>query len=404
MNREVRLSFEVQEILPKASFVATGAYTIMVRTARPTLLLPYLLSDVSLAVYDEPVVAKAGEGPDALVGRGVFTAPYAITKFTSTEMDLVAYDHYWRGTPPLAGIKVLDVGDPQARTAAVESGQVQIADGENSEQTRQQISGDHKVLLKLSDEPQAQYQLWFDTASTPTNDVAVRRAVAMAIDYQTLAPQFTSNVDSAADGILPSDNPMAVPTEHQDLSRANNLLTEDGWVMQSNGVREKDGKPLVLTLLIYTARPQLQPLAIGLQTELAKIGAQVKINDEPFAYSMYSNPRAWNLALYRNYAISSNGVLDPYLFSEFGTDGASNFWHLSDPKLDSLISSLSGAKTQLARKADMTAVQDYIWHEAFEVTVGFERDGFLVSKAYSCYVPDSGYQRQDWEWDTAPCS
>lgn len=403
LNREVRLSAEVKQILPKAKFTSTGAHTIAVRTSKPTLLLPYLLSDPALAVYDEPVVAKAGTGPDALVSKGVFTAPYAITKFTSTEMDLVAYRHYWQGTPARTGIKVLNVADAQARVAAVESGQAQIDDGENSVAARQQVSGNHNVKLKLSDKPQGQYQLWLDTAAGPTKALAVRRAIALAIDYKTLGPQFTSGVDSPASGLLPAGSPLAIATEKQDVSEANALLTKAGWTTHNNGVREKDGQPLALTLLIYTARPELQPLAIGLQTQLRKIGVQVKIKNQPFSYSMYGDPSSWDLALYHNYGISPNGVIDPFLQSEFGTGGAANYWHVSDPKLDRLIATLSDAKTMASRKTALAAVQRYIWQQAYEVTVAFERDGSVVSNSYSCYTPDSGYQQQEWNWKTAPC-
>ncbi len=400
MNREERLSDTTKTILPGAVFTATGPLQLTVTTPNTVLLMPYLLADPSLAVYDEPVVAAAGTGPDALVGKGVFTAPYAITKFTSTEMDLVRYNNYWQGRPALAGIDVTQVSDPTARAQSVLSGQEDIADGSNSPQVRNLIKGNSNVKLTLSAAPQGSYPLYFNPSTAPLNDVNVRRAVALALDYQTLAPQFTGGVDSAATGLLPPGFPLATPIQHQNVAEAKQLLQAAGWT--GTGIRTKGGVPLELTLLIYNSRPLLQPLSIGIQSELAKVGIGVKINDIPYSSTMYNNASTWNLALYHNYAVSPTGVLDPYLATEVGTGGSANNWHISDPHLDSLLSTLSKVSNQAARATALNNALKYIWNQAYVVNVAFERDGSLVGKQWQGYTPDNGGQEGDWNWKTAP--
>jgi peptide/nickel transport system substrate-binding protein len=401
-TREEQLSPTTKTILPGARFVATGPLQLTIETSRSTPLLPYLLADPSLSVYDEPVVAAAGGGINAVVGKGVFTAPYAITSYTSgQEMVLKPYNNYWQGRPALSGITVLDVADPDARIAAVESGQVDIADGLNAPQVRQEIRG-HGVKLKLSDEPQAQYQLFMNPDDGVTGDVHVRQAIAYALDYEELAKQYTGGVDEPATGILPPNYPLLVKTQVTDVAKAKQILAADGWTAGAAGILQKNGTQLSVSLLIYPQRPLLAPLAIGVQTMLQQVGIQVNINSEPYTSTMYSNPTGWNLAIYHYYAISATGVPDPYYGEIIGTNGALNYWHIADPHLDSLIGLLNRAPTAAKRQADIDALQRYIWQKAYLVDVAFERDGTLVNSDWSNYTPDMGYQQYSWNWQTAP--
>lgn len=402
LNREVAQSEQAQSELAKAVFAASGTDQITVTTPKPEPLLPADLADRAFAVYDEPVVTAAGSGPDALVGKGVFTAPYAITGFTEQGMTLAPYDKYWQGKPALGGVQVSHVADGQARVAAVESGQVDIADGANAPDIVTVLKGRGDVTLKTSEAPLNILKLFFNPASAPFNDTRVRQALAVALDYRSLATQFTGGVGEPAASLLPSSHPLAVPTQTTNVAQARQLLDAAGWTAGADGIRSKNGTPLTVTLLTYSERPVFKPLSIGIQSMLATIGATVNIVTQPFDYKMYNNPNSWNLALYNDYSISPTGVPDSYLGTYLSTNGSGNHWHISDSTLDGLLSTLAAATTADTRKDDLAAVQHYVWDNAYVAAVAFVKDGSVVSKNWANYTPGAGYQQQEWTWQTAP--
>jgi len=408
MNRAVAQSDAAKPELPGAVFTATGGQ-VTVTTAKPASLLPYVLADRAFAVYDEPVLVAAGSGSNALANKGVFTAPYAITSFTERGMTLVAYDGYWQGKPALGGVEVSYVPDTQARLAAVESGQVDIADGANTPDIVTALKDRRDVTLKLSEVPLLDVKLYFNPASAPLNDTSVRRALALALDYKSLATQFTGGVGEAATSLLPSSYPLATPTQVTNVAQAKQLLDAAGWTAGSDGTRAKNGQQLALNLLSYNERPVFKPLSIGIQSMLKEIGVTVNIATQPFDYKMYDDPNSWNLALYNDYSISPTGAPDSYLGTYLSSTGSGNHWHISDSTLDGLLSTLANATAPEAdetnaRKTDATAVQHYVWDNAYVAAVAFVKDGSAVGKNWANYLPGSGYQQQEWTWQTAPSS
>jgi peptide/nickel transport system substrate-binding protein len=401
MNRGVKLSDDGKASLPGAVFSATGPLQITVDTGTAQPLLPYTLTDPAFAVYDEPVVAAAGTAPDALAGKGVFTAPYAITSFTARGMDLTSYDKYWQGKPALSGVKVTYVADALARAAAVESGQADMADGANAPDVVQAVSGRTDVSLKLSDVPVVRDALYFNPSTGPFTDVNVRRAVAMALNYSDLGSKFTGGIGGPATGLTPSSNALAAPTQKTDAAQAGQLLDAAGWTVGGDGVRSKDGQRLSLALLIYNERPEMKPLSIGIQTMLKQIGVDTKITTQPYDPKMYDNAKKWNLALFNEYSISSTSAPDAYFAQDLSSHGGSNYWHIADPRLDKLLADLPAATD---RKSALAAVQQYIWDNSYVVIVSYSKDGALVSKKWQSYTPDDGYALGEWTWQTAPGS
>jgi peptide/nickel transport system substrate-binding protein len=401
MNREVKLSDAGKAALPGATFTATGPLQVTVDTGTPQPLLPYDLADRAFAVYDEPMVAAAGSAPNALAGKGVFTAPYALTSVDTRGMQLVAYDKYWQGKPALGGVAVTLVPDAQARAAAVESGQVDVADGANEPDVVQLTKGRSDVKLQLSNVPLLRLNMYLNPSTAPFNDVAVRRAVLMAINYAELGSRFTAGTGEPATGIFPSSYPLTVSTQKTDLAQARSLLDAAGWTGGSGGVRSKDGQRLNLTLLTYNERPVMKPLSIGIQTMLKQVGINVRIASQPYDPKMYDDAKKWNLALYNDYSISPTGAPDAYLSQLFDTHSSLNYWHIADPQLDTQLAALPKATD---RKTALAAAQQSIWNDAYMATVSFVKDGSLVGKNWQSYVPGDGYQQQEWTWQTAPGS
>ncbi|WP_372801576.1 peptide ABC transporter substrate-binding protein [Paracoccus seriniphilus] len=118
------------------------------------------------------------------------------------------------------------------------------------------------------------------------SDERVRRALSMAIDRELLteigygqAGRATCNLVPAPE-LFASDNTDCLT---QDVEGAKALLEEAGWVMGSDGVREKDGKKLSLLFQtsVNAVRQDFQALIkqwwseIGVETELKTVDGSV---------------------------------------------------------------------------------------------------------------------------------
>lgn len=62
-----------------------------------------------------------------------------------------------------------------------------------------------------------------------------------------------------------------------------------------DGIREKNGVPLVVRWLTYPSRQELPLLAEAAQATLGKIGIQVKINNTPSHSSVSADKEAWDI-------------------------------------------------------------------------------------------------------------
>ena len=402
LTRSMDLSLAAKSALPGARFVESGPLEITVTTPEPSPLLPFALADPSFAIVDAEIAESAGDEPAALAGKGAFTAPYSVTSLTSREMQLTPYEDYWQGEPALSGIEITHVAEASARVAAVQSRQVNIADGANVPDVLTSIQGRKDAELKLSEAPLSSIKMFFNKKTGPLSDLPVRRALALALDYEVLASDFTGGVAEPAHSLFPDSYSLTVPSQSTDAAEAANLLEDAGWTTQPDGTREKNGQPLVVTLLGYTERAEMKPLSIGIQSQLKDLGVQVKVVNQPFDYKMYDDLSAWDMALYSDYSISPTGAPDAYAATYLSTSSDLNFWQVGDAQLDTLLGEVVAAPGPAERQALLAEVQRYAFDQAYVVVVAFEKDGALVGPGWESYVPAYGYQYATWDWKTAP--
>ena len=146
-----------------------------------------------------------------------------------------------------------------------------------------------RLMINLTD-PNHAHGEWRATAKHPhpfLSDINVRQALSMAIDRALLveigygqAGKLTCNVIPAPAIYNSSANDNCLT---QDISEANRLLDEAGWVRGTDGVRTKEG--VRLSLLYQTStnavRQDFQALIkqwwseIGVETELKNLNASV---------------------------------------------------------------------------------------------------------------------------------
>lgn len=123
-------------------------------------------------------------------------------------------------------------------------------------------------------------------------DLAVRKAMSMAIDRQLLTEIGYGSAGKPTCNLVPAPEAWASPNTDcmtQDIEGAKAMLEEAGWVAGGDGIREKDGKRLsfVFQTSVNAVRQDFQALIkqwwseIGVETELKIVDASVFFGSDP---------------------------------------------------------------------------------------------------------------------------
>lgn len=195
-------------------------------------------------------------------------------------------------------------------------------------------------------------------------DISVRQALEMAIDQQQIINVAYHGLGKASFSPVPSNPPtflspqmkLAVnhPANRFSVEQADRLLTDDGWLLDSLGIRRKNGKTLIFSLLVSSASRTNRVVAELIQDDWRKIGVIVHIHLVPFnvELSRLANPRDWDSAIIPwiyspDYYPSGDGL--------FNTNGGTNYGGYSSPEMDKLIKQT----TSNPGKSALFAYQDF---------------------------------------------
>ncbi len=166
-------------------------------------------------------------------------------------------DYAWPPTTsPNQGAAYLDklvvrvIGEPGLRAGAVQSKQVDLARGIQPTDEPALNQGGFQVIPVAAPVLTANI-VGFRINNDLVSDQRVRRALQLGIDRQAVVDTVLSPSYQAADSVLGHDDPL-FSNESADLGydpvKAESLLDEAGWKVGNDGIREKDGKKLNLTL------------------------------------------------------------------------------------------------------------------------------------------------------------
>lgn len=210
-------------------------------------------------------------------------------------------------------------------------------------------------------------------------DVRVRRAISLAIDRQAV-------VDEVLDGFgqpIQSPLPTTIKTNvdgrddvSQNIARAQSLLDQANWTMQSNGIRQKNGTNLHIT--IKTANiPDLENTADLIASQLHEIGIDATVQ------TMSMNDLNQTAIRPRNFEVLLFGQAINQESDIFA------FWHgsqISDPGLN-----ISGYKNSKVDKALENAIQTFDQNKRASFYSTFEKEFFNDVPAVFIYSPQLVY-------------
>lgn len=194
-------------------------------------------------------------------------------------------DNYWGQKAGVAKITARFYADPNARRLALEAGDVDVI----YQVPAADVKGLKSKGFTIANSAVGAYEALYANIKNPAprdilSDINVRKAVALSIDRKQL-------VDNVLEGQATTDQTVIPPGAlgayastvkgfQTDVNQAKTLLDNAGWKPGSDGIREKGGRKLKLTMIsgfptadAHGAIPeyvQSQLKAVGIDSEIIK--------------------------------------------------------------------------------------------------------------------------------------
>jgi peptide/nickel transport system substrate-binding protein len=230
--------------------------------------------------------------------------PYKVDSFdvNGGTVTFVPNENWWGNEPMLDKVTFRQLDD-QAAINAFRNGEIDTVDTNNADRIAQVEDMDGVVTYRAL---QTSNNLMQVNAENPLlADINVRQALLQAIDREQIkevawnglgyeepdAGSFT--LYSFQDGYVDA---LAEAGYSYDVEAANTLLDEAGWTLNDDGVREKDGETLSITLPIHGDDPIREARGRVIQAQLAEVGIEVEVDVRPSAdFSDDVTTKNWDL-------------------------------------------------------------------------------------------------------------
>lgn len=264
-----------------------GAEALGSHELRLALRAPYdpVLPELSLPRplrFASPAALRTDGGLAAPIGTG----PWLLAETRRGQHDLFRRNEdYWGQKPALREVLVRVLGDSNARALALETGEIDLIYGSDQidADTFRRFAGDPRFTTAVSP-PLATRLLALNSARFPTDDLAVRQAIAQAIDRAALVRHILLDTEPAAETLFAETMPQAalgLRAPALDRAQAAARLEAAGWRLPPGGrVRAREGRELALDLC-FTGTDALQKaIAEAVQGDLARIGIAARLVGE----------------------------------------------------------------------------------------------------------------------------
>lgn len=325
------------------SVAATGELTVVFTLSQPDVYFPGVLP--KLPIVSAQAIEEHGTDDDPWAEEWFSTneagsGPYVLSSMASTEIRLEAYEDYWRefepGTPTTVTLRT----DPDVTTAVqlMCQGEVDMIGGIGTDQTDQAAACDGVKTVE-----QTQYSVrtvfFNQNSSGPVSDVRVRKALALAFDYQSYWDYFNGRAAPATGPLPPHAGNIGpgYPEIHQDLDQARQLLADAGYPDGGFTVSYLGIGGLAFTEFFGTLMQQnLAELGITLEQTYAQW---------PQVVSMQSDPQTAHDMAFLSLSMVTNDptsmLKSGYVTESWASEGGYNWAYYSNETVDTLTAQVS---------------------------------------------------------------
>ena len=215
------------------------------------------------------------------ISTNIGSGPYMLTGFTEDQSyRFAANPDYFRGAPEVDELVVVVFGDDSGPLAAIRSGEIDVIFERVSPEQIDLL--DAQDPIDISQGPEFTTQMInFDTSKAPFSDLAVRQAMALAIDKSTVVDiLYLGAATVGSPGwVHPGKTVYNTDVVAQfDPAAANKLLDDAGYLdTDDDGIREFDGGPMEFEMITNSSDSLRLRIAELTAEMLADVGIKVNV-------------------------------------------------------------------------------------------------------------------------------
>lgn len=213
--------------------------------------------------------------------------PFAVTDNAPGEYVTLSRNPKWYGTPAsLESVTVRHFGDAQSEVQALASGELEIGlDIQASSAQVEQLGAIDGIETEIVATGTKQF-LTTQFGRGPTDDLSVRRALAVAVDPEALAGRAygkglaeevvtSHHIYPPFSSVVEDNRPAGYGTG--DVDAAARILEDAGWSMGSDGIYVKDGNRLTIDFAVSPGDEIARQVAVVLQQTLEEAGMDLAV-------------------------------------------------------------------------------------------------------------------------------
>ena len=318
------------------------------------------------------------------------TGPWKVIQYdTAQKMILGANEDYYGGAPSIEQVTILDM-EEDAAIASARSGELDLA-MVSPNYINEEIDGMHIENLETMDvrqislpvTPQESYRTESGDTVTVGNDVtsdrAVREALSIGIDRQTIIDNALNGIGKPAEGFtdnLEWGNTASYEDNRKDEARA--LLEAAGWEEGKDDIYEKDGLRCEFTVYAPSGDTARYQLAQAVAEEAEKIGIKIDVDQatwDELDTEAFTSGVVWGWGQYDPVVLRNL-----FYFGAFTGTGTANTVRYSNAEADRLIEAALDANS---REASVEA-----WKQVQSVTADDYAYLYIVNIEHSYFVSD----------------
>jgi oligopeptide transport system substrate-binding protein len=309
-------------------------------------------------------IVPSGSSPNGRVGSG----GYVLADTSDSEITLRANDRYWAGPPAIRTVHLITSLAGRSPVDAFEKGDIDYTGVGAFDASW--IAYDPELGPHLRTVPSLSVEyLGFDVRQRPFDDVRVRRAFALAVDWGRLVRLGSSGDSLPATSMVPPGVPGRSDRDfgqHADPAQARKLLADAGYP-------EGRGFPDITYLSGGTGIDE------GIVQQVRdNLGITIRyetMDFTPYFTRLAQDPPAiWSLGWTADY-LGPNDFLGVLL----GTGASNNYGHWSSPAFDQAITDAGAASDPAVARAAYDRAEETVLREVPVVPISYG-SGWALSR------------------------
>ncbi len=368
-----------------ASIDAPDDKTLVLHLKEPTApLLTNLWDPSTMQPVSVEAVKKAGND----YGRNpIGVGPWKFRSWKPGEsITLVRNDAFnWadglaenQGPPRPDKLNFKFIKDIQTMLAALESGTLDIAmDIPAKDAKKYKDNAAYTVLEKMRS---GVTFIEMNTENEILKDVNVRKALNLAVNKEAILKGVLQGEGEVADGPLPSSMFGYDPAIKQyaykyNVEEAKQLLEASGWQLNAQGIREKDGKKLSLTLTSLPKFAQANQLFQGMLKEIG-VELNIQLLEIATVLEVAGNGKFDLAMLY--YVDNDPNIL--YTLMHSSQIGGGNHSRINSKEIDMLLEKGKATLEPVERQKLYEQVQKIAVDQAYWIPLYTDKEFTIVNK------------------------